>query len=148
MNDSRIGLIFKETAKLFNEATAMEAGRKKLNQTYFNVLLYLKINENKDISQRELCKFACVKAPTMSLTLQVMEMEGLITREKSIKDSRKIHVKKTKKGDDLLLDMKLIFQEYDKIMIDSCTNDELEIFYRCVKKMQNALKERLKWLNY
>ena len=41
MYDDRIGLLFKETSKLFHEATSAEAGRKKLNQTYFNVLLYL-----------------------------------------------------------------------------------------------------------
>ena len=144
MYDDRIGLLFKETSKLFHEATSAEAGRKKLNQTYFNVLLYLKMHEDEEISQSELCRFACVKAPTMSLTLQGMENSRLIAREKSSNDSRQSFVKKTKLGDEMLEEMRLIFQEYDHVMLDSCTKEELEVFYRCVRKMQDALKERLK----
>lgn len=144
MRDEKIGRIIIETGKLFREAVSVDAGKKNINQTYFSVLLFLKEHSDELVKQSDLCKFALVKAPTMSLTLNQMESQGLIVREKSTTDSRVVYVKKTNLGDEMLMDMRKIFKDNDETIINALTSEELDIFYSLIEKIQNAIKERIK----
>ena len=71
---------------------------------------------NDGITQLDLVKFTRLKAPTISLTLQKMELEGLVERRTSEDDARKTLVYLTEKG-----------YEYDQKMIDLIKNEERKV---------------------
>lgn len=67
------------------------------NQTYRLIIFYL-IHKNDGATQAELVEYSKLSKPTISLTLQKMEIEGLIIRKQDEKDLRNVRVYLTEDG--------------------------------------------------
>ena len=93
------------------------------------------------MTQVEIANTVCLKAPTISLTLNQMEQEGLICREKSEEDSRKMLVKLTDKGQSLSNKLRDLYREAEGILTNSLSEEEYDNLTKYLEKMKNALRE-------
>ena len=92
-------------------------------------------------TQKEICEKLSISAATAAVTLKKLEASGFITKVTSKGDARCNKVSITKKGTDILIKSKEIITKIDDASIKGLTENELEIFSRCLIKMQNNLKE-------
>ena len=98
MNDKPLGHRMGEVSRLFHNKVKKLANDNGISTTYFHIIGFLKRNKNENITQKDICEFVKMKAPTISLTLNSMEQEGYVERVKSETDSRCTYVVLTKKG--------------------------------------------------
>ena len=135
-----LGYRINEISKLFREVVRKKANNLGINSTYTFILQILERNPN-GITQVEIANKVCLKAPTISLTLNQMEQEELICREKSDEDSRKMLVKLTKKGLALNNQLCNVYHEAEELLMNSLTSDETDNFINYLEKMKNAMRE-------
>ena len=137
--DIPISYLFHEINKMFINIVKTSTEKMGINPTYRYIFYVLTCN-SEGVNQSEICKNTHLKAPTISLTLQQMENEGLIIREKCLADCRSIIVKLTEKGRKLDQEIKLIFKKHEDILKSSLTNDELENLLSYIDKIKESLK--------
>lgn len=116
--------------KLFKCRIKEAAERNNLSETYRLIIFYLAHNNGSN--QLDLVKFTRCKAPTISLTLQKMESEGLVVRIQSKDDARNTLVYLTEKG-----------FEYDKKMVEIIKNEESKILPQLTKDETEELERIL-----
>lgn len=139
MEDKRpIGYRINGLSKTFREKVREKASSKGIGSTYFFILMILS-HQEQSVTQKEICEMCHLKAPTISLTLVNMENDGLIKREKSNTDSRKVMVSLTETGINKVMVVKSIFKELDEVMMNALDKEELEVFYRLIDKLGKAL---------
>lgn len=139
-----MGHLLNELARLFRVCVHHEAAKRGISGTYFYILNYLYHQQEKDITQSDICQFSRLKAPTISITLQSMESEGLLERVKTGNDNRKTFVKLTKKGIKKSQSLVEVFNKYDDLLVSSLTEEELDGFYESAEKMSKLLREQVK----
>ena len=140
MDNKPLGFRIGEVSRLFHNKVKKLANDNGISQTYFHILGYLRRNKDNRITQKDICEFIKMKAPTISLTLQSMEQEGLVERVKSESDSRCTYVVLTKKGEELDDQIRGFFHMTDKMMEDALTDEELSVFLRCLDKISERLE--------
>jgi DNA-binding MarR family transcriptional regulator len=129
-----------EVARLFHNKVKKIANDNGVSTTYFHIIGFLRRNRGNNITQKEICEFIKMKAPTISLTLQSMEQEGLVERVKSEEDSRCTYVVLTKKGEELDDKIKGFFYTTEKLMESFLTEEELNVFINCLDKISKGLE--------
>lgn len=134
-----IGHLLMELAKKFKNIVYEQAMQMGLNGSYFFICMTLTKNKN-GLSQNEICDKLHLKAPTISLTLQAMERDGLLFREKDENDSRRSIVKLTSVGYAYDEKIKKAHQNAEKQLVSSLSNDEIEILRSLILKMNNSLE--------
>ncbi|MGN1295996.1 MAG: MarR family winged helix-turn-helix transcriptional regulator [Bacilli bacterium] len=144
MDQLPIGYRLKRTFHAFNDSVKRKVHQSGINFTTFYILTFLNKNlecGNREITQKDICKFISLKAPTISITLQNMEIDGYIIRTKSQKDSRNTFVQLTEKGIELANKMKQFFQETDVQIVNIFTQDEYQSLCLLLDKVYKYLKE-------
>jgi len=137
-----LGRSINEVGHKFREAVRCESNRRGIPSSYFKILMYLGIHKDKK-TQTEITEFAQFKPSTISVTLQNMERDGYIFREKDEKDKRVTFILLTNKGKEAAALIKEVFDNIEKDIIDSFSDSQLEIFRTALK----AVFERLeKWV--
>lgn len=137
-NNIPLSYSFHEVNKMFYNCVKNEVEMLGINPTYRFIFMAL-CNKEEGINQSEICEVVHLKAPTISLTLQQMENEELITRSKSKVDSRQTIVRLTEKGHKLDQKLKDIFKKWEIIMVSSLNEDELSTLKSCLLKIKNSL---------
>ena len=137
--DLPISYLFHEINKMFINNVKTELEKIGINPTY-RFIFHVLTNNSDGVNQSEICKYTHLKAPSISLTLQQMENEGLIVKEKSKSDSRSTIVKLTSKGYQLDNKLKEIFKKYEDNIINSLTKEELGNLLVYIDKIKNSLK--------
>ena len=145
-NHLPIGHLVLELSKKFRNIVYEQSLKMGINGSYFFICIILTKNRN-GLSQNEICEKLHLKAPTISLTLQAMERDGLLTREKDKEDSRKTIVKLTDKGYAYDIKIKEAHQYAEKKLVNSLNDTEFETFKNLLIKMNESL-EVYKWLNF
>lgn len=123
-NEKPIMMKMSDTHRLFKDVIRSRCLKSGLNMTYLPILMLLSHNEK--INQLNIVNYTHLKAPTISLTLTKMEMEGLITREVDSNDQRNINVSLTKKGIELDYKLKSIFSDEEEKIKDILNDEERE----------------------
>ena len=144
MENLPIGYRLKRTFHAFNDAVKSKVYRSNINFTNFCILTYLNRNldhGNNEVTQKDICSFTSLKAPTISLTLQNMEQDGYICRSKSNKDSRITFVQLTTKGKEQADMMKLFFQNTDSQIGSKLSKEEYDTLCLLLDKIYGYLKE-------
>ena len=99
--------------------------------------------ERDDLTQLELSKLTHLTAPTVSVTLQKMEQNGLLTRTPDPQDMRQIRVRLTEKGRELHSIVVGIVEETENSVLNGVTPEEQEQLKMLLNKMRdNLLNER------
>lgn len=124
-NDKPLSYTFFEVYKMYLNNVKNETDKMDINPTFRFIFMVLR-KAKKGLSQNQICEFTHLKKPTVSLTLNQMEEEGYIIKEKNKDDNRLSIIKLTKKGQELDNKIKAIFDKYDQIMQLSLSSEELK----------------------
>ena len=135
-----LGYKIGEVSRLFHNKVKKLANDNGISTTYFHIIGFLKRNKENNITQKDICEFIKMKAPTISLTLQSMEQDGYVERVKSSTDSRCTYVVLTKKGEELDDKIRGFFHTAEETMVNALTSDELAVFNLCLEKISKELE--------
>ncbi len=102
---------------------------------------YLYENRNKDIFQKDFENHFSIRRSTATKMLQLMEKNGLITRESVPSDARLKKIVLTEKAVETHKKVIECLKERDKILIKGITDSELEVLYSVCEKMKKNLEE-------
>lgn len=103
----------------YEEMIAKEtANNKILNQRAVRSMLKI-LSMNNGISQNQLAREVHLKGSTVSIALDKMEAEGLIRREDSYTDKRKVNIHLTSKGYELKKEIECVVERIEKKMLAS-----------------------------
>ena len=130
-------MLIGDVSKLFKCRIRKKAEENNLSDTYRLIIFYLaKHNAG---TQLDLVNFTRCKAPTISLTLQKMEQEGLVERVQSKEDARKTLVYLTEKGFEYDRKMVEIFESESCKLLSMITEEEKEQLERILTKLVNVM---------
>ena len=134
-----ITLCMADIHKLFYERIKASCKRRGLNSTYIKIVMLL--HKQGAASQNDIVKYTLYKAPTISLTLQKMEQEGLVERTVDKEDQRIIKVKLTSQGEKLDEQLKNVFNEENENIKQLFNNEEYSLLSEYLIRIGNYLKE-------
>ncbi len=118
------GMLFGDISRLFDARVRRETERIGFPQGYRRIVFHLSHNDR--LTQNELVHLTHMKAPSISVQLQKMELDGLIKRESDKNDLRKSYISLTKKGSECEKLFISKCQETEKVMFSSFSEQELE----------------------
>lgn len=95
----------------------------------------LVVCRNPGMSQEAIAKRLCINKSTVARHLAFLEQNGYITRTAGKEDKREMLVFPTKKMLDIHPDVVEITKEWNKLLAEGITEEELEIFHSVLDKM-------------
>ena len=135
--DKNALMLIGDVNKLFKCRIRKKAEENNLSDTYRLIIFYL-ANHNGG-TQLDLVNFTRCKAPTISLTLQKMEQEGLVERVQSQDDARKTLVYLTENGFEYFHKMGEIFKSESSKLLSMITKEEKEQLERILTKLVDVM---------
>ncbi len=135
--DKTLFMLVRDVHHLFGHKIHESFKTKGLSNTAHAILIHLDHHEY--LTQVELVDKAHVRPSTISVTLQKMETEGLITRVASTEDQRCIHVKITPLGKKVIEEGRKHVHELDLGFTRDIDKEELET----TKKVLHELIEKM-----
>ena len=107
------------------------------------LLRYLYENQERDVFQRDIEKAFSISRSSVTVTLQLMEKNGLIRRESVAQDARLKRIVLTQKARDLHRQIEADILAFESNLARGISEEEQEVFLRVAKKMQENLREDL-----
>lgn len=111
------------------------AKRFDLNQQQYVVLNY--IFHYQPICQREICSSLLFEKSNISKIIKKLEVLGYIVQQTSDSDKRSVSIMSTKKGEVLIKQGNLLFEEFNSRMIQQLSHEEIKILGKIIDKFQN-----------
>ena len=93
--------------------------------------------------QRNIEKAFSISRSSVTVTLQLMEKNGLIRRESVAQDARLKRIVLTQKARDLHRQIEADILAFESNLARGISEEEQEVFLRVAKKMQENLREDL-----
>jgi len=109
-------------------------------------LIMMELARKDNVTQLDLVRATHLKAPTVSVSLQKMERDGLVLRRQDQDDLRAIRVFLTPKGRELDTQILKKIYEQDENAVSCLTAEELETLKQLLRKIKQHLiggKDRL-----
>lgn len=103
------------------------------------LLRYLYENQSQDIFQRDIEKKFSLSRSTVTVTLQVMEKNGLILRESVDQDARLKRITLTQKARDLHRQIENEIESFEAYATAGVTEEEHTVFFTVIQKMRKNL---------
>ena len=107
------------------------------------LLRYLYENQERDVFQRDIEKAFSISRSSVTVTLQLMEKNGLIRRESVAQDARLKRIVLTQKARDLHRQIEADILAFESNLARGISEEEQEVFLHVAKKMQENLREGL-----
>lgn len=107
------------------------------------LIRYLYENQERDVFQRDIEKAFSISRSMVTVTLQLMEKNGLIRRESVAQDARLKRIVLTQKARDLHRQIEADIIAFESNLARGISEEEQEVFLRVAKKMQENLREDL-----
>lgn len=135
--DMTIHMLIGEISKITKCALHKESEAVGLPQGYRAIIFHLAHNDG--ITQLELSRLTHLKPPTISVSLQKMESEGLVSRRADADDLRKTIVTLTEKGREIVSRIEDVFKSHDKAITDSLTPEETQTLKTLLIKVRESV---------
>lgn len=133
-------MLVNEISKLFQDIMRKEWEMLGMKSGYRHVLLHIAMQDG--LTQLDIVKRSHLKAPTISVTLQNMEKDGLIIREQDKADQRQTRIFITSKGRELDTHIQKKLKETDKKLLVGLNEQDIRQLEQLLFKVrENALKE-------
>ena len=130
-----------DVSKMFKDYIRKESDKIGLKCAYRPILFHLIVNEG--LTQAEIAEKTLLKAPTVSLTLQKMEYEGLIVRKTDEEHQRQTRVYSTQKGIEIFELSHRIADSLEKKIISHLSDDDKLIANEIIEKILKATQEEV-----
>jgi DNA-binding MarR family transcriptional regulator len=127
-----------DISKLHRDFTRSKSDQDGLPSSYRMLLFYLSIMEP-GVTQLQLVKAARLKPPTVSVTLQKMENDGLVTRQSNEHDLRQTLVFLTEKGKSIIERIHATHDESHRISLDGFTEEECCVLNKMLDRIIDNL---------
>ncbi len=127
-----------DAAKLYRDRMRTMSDQDGLPSGYRHLIFHL-ARMNPGVTQRELVNATHLKPPTVSVTLQKMERDGLVTRKNNDDDHRETFVYLTDKGKSIDEKIKRIHEESDTVALGGLTEKEINDLSNLLNKVIDNL---------
>lgn len=135
---SPLALIRWVSSEYEEQITKETQGHKILNQKAVRSILKILTFKN-GISQNELAREVHLKGSTVSVALDKMEEDGLIRREDSLNDKRKINIYMTSQGYDMIKKLEKMVEKMEEKMLNGLSESEkYDLHYILIKILKNC----------
>lgn len=104
-------------------------------------LILMELTHKDGVTQLEIVRATHLKAPTVSVSLQKMEEEGLVSRQPDRDDLRAMRVFLTDKGRELDRSILSTIMEQNRIIDETLDPEEFETLRALLKKVRNSILE-------
>ena len=104
-------------------------------------LLIMELARKDGRTQLELVNATHLKAPTVSVTMQKLEKEGIVTRRPDDYDLRATRVFLTEKGRELDNQTRRSIHDAEETAMASLTEEERDVLYKLMIKIRDSLLE-------
>lgn len=136
-------MLINELAKLFHDRIKGECEKLGVPSSYRHILFIL--GREDGLNQLDLAKLTHLKAPTVSVTLQKMEAEGIVQRKADAADQRVTRIYLTDKGNRINDIVREKFMEAEKSILEEVSpGDETTVKDILGKIIDNELKRTSK----
>lgn len=135
--DKNIMMLIHDVAKGFRDRMRAKSEALGLVDAYRPIFFALAIKDG--CTQLDIVNFSKLKAPTISLTLQKMELNGLIKRVENENDKRIVNIFITEKGKEMQEQIRNLFEETDNEFLSCLTEEELDETKKVLLKMINYI---------
>lgn len=96
IEDKTLFMLINCASRMFHNAMRAECEKSGISKSFQPMFFHLR--KNPGLSQHELVRLTNLTPPTVSVTLQKMESEGLIVRKSDEYDERRMRIYITEKG--------------------------------------------------
>lgn len=131
--EKNVLMLIGDAHKLFKSQIRKKAEENNLNNCYLSIIRSLFHHDG--LTQLELVHLTRLKAPTISLTLQKMELEGYVKRVSSEEDGRKMLVYITDKGINYHHQMQNLIKNLENQILPQLSNEEIKNLERTLSKL-------------
>ena len=138
-NSSKRMLEFNEVMKENNDLYSNLAKKFKMSDCMLWILYILR-EENKELTQSDICNMMCIPKQTVNSSLKKMEAEGYIELL-NINDKRSKQVSFTEKGLDLANNTVDIIISKENNALSKMDEKEQELLINLLRKFNNLLKD-------
>ncbi len=141
-NDPNYGVMQRlgDVNRLYRDKVRKTSNQDGLPNSYRLLLFHLSMLPP-GVTQLTLVKAAHLKPPTVSVTLQKMETDGLVTRKSNEHDLRQTLVYLTDKGRDINDKIRGSFESGNSIAMNNVSAEEAETLCRLLDKIIDNLVE-------
>lgn len=141
MKEGKLGFELADVSKMIIDSLREASEKEGIVSSYRPFLFHLTHSEG-GLTQSELVERVHFKAPTVSLTIQKMELDGLIRKEIDKDDQRITRIYLTEKG--RLLDDKIrkIHEDQEDYLSSLFTKEEKNELIEYLKRIKDKFKEK------
>lgn len=143
MNTNKPGFEICRTARLvkrYLDADRPKDFDDKTTSTHGRVLGYFYKNRHTDIFQKDFEQEFNIRRSTASNILSLMEKNGLIKRVSVSYDKRLKKIVLTEKALEMQDKLEVVFGNLEQVIVKDISEEELEIFFSVLKKINNNLE--------
>ena len=143
MQNRRLGFELHRSSRLVkrymdNDATKLYVD--KMTGTHGWAIGFFYHNRDRDVFQKDFEQEFNIRRSTASNILALIEKNGLITRENVPYDARLKKITLTQKALDVQSVVEKAFESLEDTMKKDITEEELEVFFRVIDKINNNLE--------
>lgn len=133
-------MLINELSKLFNDQMRQKTEAMGMAEGWRRMLFHLAHNDS--LTQLELARRTHLSTPAVSVTLQKMEAEGLVTRKADPNDQRAIRVQLTEQGKEA--DRKVVgaIHETEDKMLEGISAEEIAAIRPVLERMYANLTQK------
>ena len=126
-------MLIHDTSKAFKEIMQKKTEAKGISDRYRYILLML--NRHDGSTQLDIVKWTKLKAPTISLTLAMMEEEGLIKRVTNEVDKRNTNIFLCDKGRKIIDEIIVLIKETEEQLFKGIEKEKIMIVEEVLRNM-------------
>ena len=130
-----------QTNRLHRMAIEEVASSVGIHRSQHMMLSYLADFPETDFSQAEIAKEFDISPAAVAVTLKKLENGGYIVRSVNQGDNRYNTISVTKKGKDVIKELREKFDTVDKATFEEFTDSDFDALEACFDKMQRGLKK-------
>lgn len=131
-NMIRISIMHRRMMELALDRTGVYQGQHRI---------LMQISENKYDSQKEIAIAMKVSTATMAIALKKLEKNGYIKKTMDDSDNRLNRIEITEKGQKVVRESKEIFDKLDQGTLDGFSEEEKEIFYNMLGRIEENISK-------
>lgn len=137
--DKNVIMLMTDISKMFHVKLKARVNDDSKMVTYRPILKVL--NHHNGCNQLDIVNYTLLKAPTISLTLKNMELDGLIERKPNPNDKRNMNIFITEKGMEANEKVHKAAEEIKDIILDELNEEELANLKDVLLKILDKVEE-------
>lgn len=134
-----IACYLKVITNILDKSKTNSLRKYEITSSQADILVYLFMNENKEIYQKDIEKHFELTNPTVNGIINRLELKKLVYRQKDEFDKRLTLIKLTENGLKMKKNMELDAKKFNEILLNNISNKDLETLNKVLQKLfENA----------